>query len=171
MAMGLSNIREFKSQASRQATKRENGINIFIHLPPSVYPMRYTSWLVGVSGSYLTKTGLCSVIWREWGLWFRYECNYTFNFQFGGDVRCRPPRRDQKKCYRVSEQTLQCIPLNIYHQTSNIRHALIGNKLDDHSHVIGAPPVGAAPLNYIFILDFTPGFIGYGNGKTATRNI
>ena len=32
----------------------------------------------------------------------------------------------------------------IYHQTSNISHILVGNKIVDHSNVVGASPVGAA---------------------------
>ena len=33
----------------------------------------------------------------------------------------------------------------IYGKTSNIRHALEGNNIVDHSDVVGASPVGAAP--------------------------
>ena len=33
----------------------------------------------------------------------------------------------------------------IYHNTSNIRRTLVGNKLVDPSDVVGASPVGAAP--------------------------
>ena len=32
-----------------------------------------------------------------------------------------------------------------YRQTSNISHTLVGNKIIDHSDVIGASPVSAAP--------------------------
>ena len=32
-----------------------------------------------------------------------------------------------------------------YRQVSNIRRALVGNKFVDHSDVVGASPVGAAP--------------------------
>ena len=32
-----------------------------------------------------------------------------------------------------------------YHQTSSIKHTLVGNKIVDHSDVVGAPPVDAAP--------------------------
>ena len=42
-----------------------------------------------------------------------------------------------------------------YHQASNISHALIGNKIVDHSDVVGASPVGAAPTASSFL---TPGF-------------
>ena len=33
----------------------------------------------------------------------------------------------------------------IYRQTSNTRRALVGNNIVDHSDVVGASPVGAAP--------------------------
>ena len=32
-----------------------------------------------------------------------------------------------------------------YSQTSNISRTLVGNKIVDHSDVVGASPVGAAP--------------------------
>ena len=35
--------------------------------------------------------------------------------------------------------------LYYYRQTSNISHTLVGNKLADHSDVVGASAVGAAP--------------------------
>ena len=38
----------------------------------------------------------------------------------------------------------------IYCQTSNIRHTLVGNKIADHSDVVGASPVGAAPTTSSF---------------------
>ena len=50
-----------------------------------------------------------------------------------------------------------------YSQVSNIRHTLVGNKIVDHSYVVGASPV------YIFILDLTPGFIGLGKDNCKTR--
>ena len=34
--------------------------------------------------------------------------------------------------------------------TSNISHKLVGNKLVDHSDVVGASPVGAAPTKTSF---------------------
>ena len=33
----------------------------------------------------------------------------------------------------------------IYRKVSNIRRTLVGNKIVDHSDVVGASPVGAAP--------------------------
>ena len=51
------------------------------------------------------------------------------------------------------------------HQTSNISHTLLGNRIVHHSDVVGASPVA----NYIFILDLTYGFIGLGKGNCKTR--
>ena len=34
---------------------------------------------------------------------------------------------------------------NYYSQTSNMSHTLIGNKIVDHSDVVGGSPVSAAP--------------------------
>ena len=33
----------------------------------------------------------------------------------------------------------------LYRKVSNIRRTLVGNKIVDHSDVVGASPVGAAP--------------------------
>ena len=37
-----------------------------------------------------------------------------------------------------------------YRQTSNMRRTLVGNKVVDHSNVVGALPVGAAPSTSSF---------------------
>ena len=37
-----------------------------------------------------------------------------------------------------------------YRKTSNIRRTLVGNKIVDHSDVVGASPVGAAPTTASF---------------------
>ena len=37
-----------------------------------------------------------------------------------------------------------------HRKTSNIRHTLVGNKIVDHSDVVGASPVGAAPTTSSF---------------------
>ena len=38
-----------------------------------------------------------------------------------------------------------------YCQTSYIRRTLVGNKFVDHSDVVGASPVGAAPTTSLFL--------------------
>ena len=40
--------------------------------------------------------------------------------------------------------------LQVYSETSNIRHTLVGNKIVDLSDVVGALPVGAAPTTSSF---------------------
>ena len=44
------------------------------------------------------------------------------------------------------------LPMNddSYRKTSNISRTLVGNKIVDNSHVIGASPVGAAPTTSSF---------------------
>ena len=38
----------------------------------------------------------------------------------------------------------------IYRQVSNVRRTLVGNEIVDHSDVVGASPVGAAPTTSSF---------------------
>ena len=40
--------------------------------------------------------------------------------------------------------------IHIYCQTTNISRTLVGNKIVDHSDVVGASPVGAAPTTFSF---------------------
>ena len=40
--------------------------------------------------------------------------------------------------------------LSAYRKVSNIRRTLVGNKIVDHSDVVGASPVGAAPTTSSF---------------------
>ena len=40
--------------------------------------------------------------------------------------------------------------LKMYRKTSNIRRTLVGNKIVDHSDVVGASPVGATPTTSSF---------------------
>ena len=68
-----------------------------------------------------------------------------------------------------------------YCHTSNIRLTLVGDKIIDHSDVVGASPFGAAPTtssfsnyhwhcsNYIFILDLTSGFNGLDKDNCKTK--
>ena len=42
------------------------------------------------------------------------------------------------------------LPILNYRKVSNIRRTLVGNKIVDHSDVVGASPVGAAPTTSSF---------------------
>ena len=55
---------------------------------------------------------------------------------------------------------------NIYHKTSNIRCTLVGNEIVDHSDVVGASPVGAAPTTSSFS---TQHLASRDSAKTAVR--
>ena len=41
--------------------------------------------------------------------------------------------------------------MNMYSKTSNISPTLVGNKIVDHSDVVGASPVGAAPITSSYL--------------------
>ena len=43
------------------------------------------------------------------------------------------------------------LPLGEHRQTSNIRRPIVDNKIVDHSDVVGASPVGAAPTTSSFL--------------------
>ena len=63
--------------------------------------------------------------------------------------------KNNSKAFRelsVELQYLQCVSnvLSIYRQVSNIERTLECNKLVDHSDVVGASPVGAAPTTSSF---------------------
>ena len=55
-------------------------------------------------------------------------------------------KREQKYNDMDSEK----LPLWLYRKTSHIRRTLVGNKIVDHSDVVGASPVGAAPTTSSF---------------------
>ena len=62
---------------------------------------------------------------------------------------------DKALCKPVFYLWLDTVPAdeNVYYicrQTSNIRHTLVGNKIVDHSDVVGASFVGAAPTTSSF---------------------
>ena len=52
--------------------------------------------------------------------------------------------------YELSGIHMQRKQIDNYRQTSNIRRALVENIIVDHSDVVGASPVGAAPTTSSF---------------------
>ena len=50
----------------------------------------------------------------------------------------------------IRSYQIQCTVGNAYFQISNISGTLVGNKIIDHSDVVGASPVGAAPTTSSF---------------------
>ena len=66
-----------------------------------------------------------------------------------------------------------CVTRPQWVKTSNIRRTLVGNKIVDHSDVVGEVPTGATSsfsfFNYIFIIDLIPGFNGLDKDKCKMR--
>ena len=52
--------------------------------------------------------------------------------------------------FAILHTALWWLKQNIYRQVSNIRRTLVGNKIVDHSDVVGASPIGAAPTTSSF---------------------
>ena len=68
-------------------------------------------------------------------------------------ITARPLEGTLNVAYKVTYGILQGSLADFeYRQTSNIRHTVVGNKIDEHSDVVGASPVG--------IVDLIPGFNG-----------
>ena len=53
-------------------------------------------------------------------------------------------------CSLILNTTLRYVTAIYYCQVSNIKHILVGNKIVDHSDIVGALPVGAAPTTSSF---------------------
>ena len=68
------------------------------------------------------------------------------------NVRLAKNNSEAFRQFSVELQYLQCVSnvLSIYRQISNIGRTLECNKLVDHSDVVGASPVGAAPTTSSF---------------------
>ena len=58
-----------------------------------------------------------------------------------------------------------------YREVSNIRRALEGNKIADHSDVVGASPVGAAPTTSSFSTSHLASLNGQRQLQGEARNI
>ena len=59
-------------------------------------------------------------------------------------------RMEEIEGFRYRAKVISDVDLEEYRQVSNIRHTLVGNKIADHSDVVGASPVGAAPTTSSF---------------------
>ena len=53
--------------------------------------------------------------------------------------------------HRPSEPEVSLLPIIAYRKTSNISHTLVCTKIVDHSDVVGASPVGAAPTTSSYL--------------------
>ena len=71
-----------------------------------------------------------------------------------------------KKVTKAHMLDTQHIDQYKYRKISNTRRTLVGNKIVDHSDVVGASPVGAAPTRYSFS---TQHLASRYSAKTAAR--
>ena len=69
-------------------------------------------------------------------------------------------------CRKIYYQWGNSILVNSYSQITNIRRTLLGTKIDYHSDVVVASPVGAAPTTSSFS---TEHFVSIDCAKTTTR--
>ena len=69
------------------------------------------------------------------------------------------------KALFISNILLHITAIYMYYQTSKISFTLVGNKIVDHSDVVGASPVSTAPTTS----SFSPGFSGLGKDNCKMR--
>ena len=84
----------------------------------------------------------CSWCWRPNNVLLRTKAEWTFT----KDICI-------SKQQRISEQSIKIsvsATVHVYRKVSNIRRTLVGDKIVDHSDVVGASPVGAAPTTSSF---------------------
>ena len=77
---------------------------------------------------------------------------YSYTWKNGLRIEVGPCVLDLKILWQLYnlEMLLYFPRFSIYHQISNIRHTLGSKKIVDHSDVVGASPVGAAPTTSSF---------------------
>ena len=90
-------------------------------------------------------------------------------FYFSGNIPASAQKSSVLYCYSFMRTPLQkMMHWNNYRQISNIRRTLIGNKIVDHSDVVGTSPVGAAPTTFSLSAQHH-GFNGLGKDRCKTR--
>ena len=71
--------------------------------------------------------------------------NLLSRFLYAEDIQHCLPQNQRRELTKYNNGTIVA-----YRQTSNISHILIGNRIFDHSDVVGALPAGAAPTTFSF---------------------
>ena len=89
-----------------------------------------------VSGLQRMTEAWCDVEFKSWHQWLHIQFN-LFQIEF----IALPSHQQIERIY---------IYIYIYRQVSNIRRTFVGNKIADHSDVVGASPVSAAPTTSSF---------------------
>ena len=114
-----------------------------------------TAWNINVQPKHCDPAASCVIaeLYQSWFGFARHQQNITLVNIDSLSTRSVGNATQTRQSYR---------------QVSNINRTLIGNKIVDHSDVVGASPYRRCS-NYIFILNLTPGFIGLGIEKTTRQ--
>ena len=78
---------------------------------------------------------------------------------------------DEVKKLKIAVDVSRIFEHHTYCKVSNIRRTLVGHRIVDHSDVVGASPVGAAPTTYSLSLNTWLQWIGQRQLQDETRNI
>ena len=95
---------------------------------PRVWMLAFCYWIM--PGAFIIVNGIF-LVWDD----TKYSCAVMWHVRF--------PQLNIK-CMQW-DPIIYGQYITIYRKTSNIRCTLVGNKIVDHSDVVGASPVGAAP--------------------------
>ena len=89
-------------------------------------------------------------------LWPIFGCKVDQSVPIGMKLTCNTTYCMYIPSFKLISQNMEIIwrkwtqRIWTYRKTSNISRTLVGNKIVDHSHVVGASPVGAAPTTSSF---------------------
>ena len=86
--------------------------------------------------------------WLAWRVWWHTLSFVTHGITWQRVYVIKPTAMGKKWCHFKPKSTQSCY--NTYRNISNISRTLVGNKIVDHSDVVGASPVGAAPTTSSF---------------------
>ena len=83
--------------------------------------------------------------------WCRQATSYYLNQNWPRSPTPRSVTVNEAQCHSNFNHAISYVCLRInYRKVSNIRRTLVWNKIIDHSDVVGASPVGAAPTTSSF---------------------
>ena len=109
-----------------------NGIEDSISIPPSIL-LTFPYFLLLMAHTDVLKIA---------GVFFKERICFKISYCILRSAPIIHNKHVNKNAHKVRK--------NIYRQVSNISRTLVGNKIVDHSDVVGASPVGAAPTTSSF---------------------
>ena len=134
-------------------------ISIHLQLKPEYskttgsIPWQLMPWLFVPSGDHQPWYWICRVkksfpsIWKSFNYQYHVSAEKWRKMQIYFEVYWNKFSTRRTNVVWVGNTTWECA----YHKTSNISRTLAGNKIVDHSDVVGALPVGTAPTTSSFL--------------------